>query len=101
MSLREGLAETLTVLRLQLSPTLIRTLRSTNPIESMIGRGRDVARNVKRYHNGSMALRWTVAGMAEAQKSFRRVLGHRDVPLLRTTLTNHVHAAVDKNIRAA
>ena len=100
-SLREGLPETLTVMRLGLSPTLTRTLRSTNPIESMIGRGRDVARNVKRYRTGEMALRWTAAGMSEAQKSFRRVQGFRDLPLLRAALHHHLDAAVAKDRRAA
>jgi hypothetical protein len=81
------------VARLQLRPTLTRTLRSTNSIESMIGRGRDVARNGKRYRTGEMALRWTAAGMAEAQKSFRRVQGYRDLPLLRAGVDPHVQAA--------
>jgi putative transposase len=56
-SLREGLAETLTVLRLGVPPTLARTLRSTNAIESMISICRDHARNVKRWRDGQMALR--------------------------------------------
>ena len=47
-SLREGMAETLTVLRLDVPPTLARTLRSTNAVESMISISRDHARNVKR-----------------------------------------------------
>ena len=67
-SLREGLAETLTVLRLDVPPTLARTLRSTNAIESMIGICRDHARNVKRWRDGQMALRWCAAGMVEASK---------------------------------
>ena len=46
-SLREGLAETLTVLRLGVPPTLARTLRSTNAIESMISVCRDHCVNVK------------------------------------------------------
>jgi putative transposase len=70
-SLREGMDETLTVLRLQVPPTLARTLRSTNPIESMISICRDHAVNVKNWKNGQMALRWCAAGMAEAAKQFR------------------------------
>lgn len=54
-SLREGLHETLTVLRLDVPPTLARTLRSTNAIESMISISRDHARNVKRWRDGQMA----------------------------------------------
>jgi transposase-like protein len=72
-SLREGLAETLTVLRLGVPPTLARTLRSTNAVESMISICRTHARNVKRWRDGQMALRWCAAGMIEAGKQFRKV----------------------------
>ncbi len=75
-SLREGLDETLTVLRLGVPPTLARTLRSINAIESMIGICRNHARNVKRWRDGQMALRWCAAGMVEARGQFRRVNGH-------------------------
>jgi putative transposase len=75
-SLREGLHETLTVLRLDVPPTLARTLRSTNAVESMISISRDHARNVKHWRDGQMALRWCAAGMVEASKQFRRVNGH-------------------------
>jgi transposase-like protein len=81
-SLREGLEETLTVTRLGVTGALKRTLASTNPIESMISRVRDTQRNVKRWRSGDMRLRWTAAGLAEAQTSFRRVKGHRDLPAL-------------------
>ena len=66
------MAETLTVLRLGVPPTLARTLRSTNAVESMISICRDHARNVKRWRDGQMALRWCAAGMVEASKQFRR-----------------------------
>ena len=85
-SLREGLAETLTVLRLGVPPTLARTLRSTNAVESMISICRDHSRNVKRWRDGQMALRWCAAGMVEASKQFRRVNGHLHLPALRTAL---------------
>ena len=65
-SLREGMAETLTVLRLGVPPTLARTLRSTNAVESMISICRTHAGNVKRWRDGQMALRWCAAGMVEA-----------------------------------
>jgi putative transposase len=65
-SLREGMAETLTILRLGVPPTLARTLRSTNPIESMIEICREHSKNVKRWRDGTMALRWCAAGMLEA-----------------------------------
>jgi len=82
-SLREGLEETLTVTRLGLSGTLLNTFKSTNPIESMISVARTVTGNVKRWRDGQMILRWTAAGVLEAEKQFRRVKGHRDLLLLR------------------
>jgi putative transposase len=85
-SLREGLTETLTVLRLGVPPTLARTLRSTNAIESMISICRDHATNVKNWQDGQMALRWCAAGMAEAGKQFRRVNGHLHLATLRAEL---------------
>jgi putative transposase len=85
-SLREGLAETLTVGRLGVPPTLARTLRSSNAIESMIEICRDHATNVKRWRDGTMALRWCAAGMGEAAKQFRRVNGHLHLPALRVAL---------------
>lgn len=93
-SLREGLAETLTVLRLEVPPTLARTLRSTNAIESMISICRDHARNVKRWRDGQMALRWCAAGMVEAGKQFRRVNGHLHLPKLRAALDAEITGTV-------
>src|SRR3954452_7901058 len=92
-SLREGLAETLTVLRLDVPPTLARTLRSTNAVESMISIARDHSSNVKRWRDGQMALRWCAAGMVEAGKQFRRVNGHLHLRPLRTALEQHVGTA--------
>jgi putative transposase len=89
-SLREGMAETLTVLRLSVPPTLARTLRSTNAIESMISICRDHSRNVKHWRNGQMALRWCAAGMVEASKQFRRVNGHLHLATLRSALERQV-----------
>jgi putative transposase len=85
-SLREGLAETLTIIRLGVPPTLARTLRSTNSIESMIAICRDHAANVKRWQDGQMVLRWMAAGMGEAAKQFRRVNGYLHLPALRSAL---------------
>ncbi len=98
-SLREGLAETLTVLRLGVSPTLARTLRSTNSIESMISIARDHSTNVKNWQNGNMALRWCAAGMIEASKQFRRVNGHLHLPALRVALDEHVAAQTVSAVR--
>ncbi len=91
-SLREGMAETLTVLRLDLPPTLARTLPSTNAIESMIGICRDHSRNVKRWRDGQIALRWCAAGMVEASSQFRRVNGPLHLAALRAALERHVAA---------
>jgi putative transposase len=93
-SLREGLAETLTIARLGVPPTLARTLRSTNSIESMIEICRDHAANVKRWQDGQMVLRWIAAGMGEAAKQFRRVNGHLHLVALRATLDQTTATAV-------
>jgi putative transposase len=81
-SLREGLEETLTVTRLGVRGALRRTLQSTNPCESMIETVRRTSRNVKRWQNGDMCLRWTAAGMLEAERQFRRVIGYPKLPTL-------------------
>jgi putative transposase len=86
VSLREGLAETLTIGRLGVPPTLARTLRSTNSVESMIEICRDHATNVKRWQDGQMVLRWMAAGMGEAATQFRRVNGYLYLPALRVAL---------------
>jgi putative transposase len=91
-SLREGMAETLTVLRLGVPPTLARTLRSTNAVESMISICRGHAKNVKRWRGGQMVLRWCAADMVEASSQFRRVNGHLHLSALRGSLKRHVAA---------
>jgi putative transposase len=81
-SLREGMEETLTLTRLGVSGNLKRTLESTNPCESMIEIVRHTQRNVKRWSSGEMALRWTAAGMLEAERQFRKIIGYRDLATL-------------------
>lgn len=105
-SLREGMAETLTILRLGVPPTLARTLHSTNPIESMIEISREHSRNVKRWRDGQMALRWCAAGMLEAGHQFRRVNGRLHLPKLRAALEAHFNRNVatachDETVNAA
>ena len=100
-SLREGLPETLTIARPSVPPTLARTLRSTNCIESMIEICRDHAANVKRWQDGQMVLRWIAAGMGEARKQFRRVNGHLHLPALRATLDATVPAVTPAKEDAA
>jgi transposase-like protein len=81
-SLREGMEETLTVTRLGITGKLKRTLQSTNPCESMIGTVRAIQRNVKNWSSGEMCLRWTAAGMLEAETRFRKVEGYRGLAQL-------------------
>ncbi len=81
-SLAEGLEETLTLTRLGIRGRLKKTLASTNPIESMIEIIRRTSRNVKRWQSGDMCLRWTAAGMLEAETQFRKVVGYTDLAKL-------------------
>jgi len=81
-SLREGLEETLTLTRLKIKGRLKLTLMSTNPIESMIEIVRRTSRNVKRWQSGDMCLRWTAAGMLEAEQQFRKIIGYADLAKL-------------------
>lgn len=89
-SLREGLEETVTVQRLGASARLRRTLGSTNPAESMIEIVRRIQRNVKRWQDGDMRLRWTAAGMLEAERQFRRIIGYRDLAKLAVAVEREV-----------
>jgi transposase-like protein len=89
-SLREGLDETLTVLSLGVRGSLARTLVSTNPIENLQGLLKQVVRNVKRWRGGSMALRWAVTGLMEAEKRFRRIKGYREMPQLLVALSSKI-----------
>jgi putative transposase len=88
-SILEGLDEMLTVIRLGLPLSLRRSLACTNIIENMISTIRRVCRNVKRWRDASMALRWTAAAMQEATKSFRRLKAHKQLPVLRAALAAH------------
>jgi putative transposase len=91
-SLREGMQETLTITRLGVTGRLKLTLQSTNPCESMIETVRRISRNVKRWQNGDMCLRWTAAGMLEAQQQFRRIIGHTDLAKLALAVERDVAA---------
>lgn len=88
-SIREGLEEMFTARRLGVTGTLLKTLMSTNPIESMISIGRTTTSNVKRWRDGEMRRRWCAAGMLEAEKSFRRVRGYKQMPALVAQLRAH------------
>ena len=99
-SLREGLEESLTVTRLGVTGALLRTLSCTNMIESMLSTVRHTQTNVKRWRDGDMRRRWTAAGMAEAQKSFRRVKGHRDLPKLQAAIRRELDPTPTKEAAA-
>jgi putative transposase len=88
-SLREGLADTLTLMRLGISGQIAKTLCSTNPCESMIEIVRYAQRNVKRWQDGDMRKRWTAAGMLVAEQQFRRIIGYRDLAKLVIAIERH------------
>jgi putative transposase len=90
-SLREGLEEMFTVARLGLDGRLVRTLTTSNPVESMISIARATNRNVTRWRDGQMVLRWTAAGMLNAERSFRRIKGYKQMPQLVAALKRHAH----------
>jgi putative transposase len=91
-SLREGLEETLTVVRLGVPGALRRTLATTNPIESALSVTRRVTARVTRWRDGDMRRRWCVAGLLRAESKFRRVKGHRGMTTLLKVLEGSVRA---------
>ena len=95
-SLREGLEEMFTVTRLGLDGSLARTLTTSNPIESMISIAKATNRNVTRWRDGQMVLRWTAAGMLNAERSFRRIKGYKQMPQLVAALKRHVHPGTER-----
>ena len=92
-SLREGLEDTLTLMRLGITGTLAQTLCSTNPCESMIEIVRYTQRNVKHWQDGDMRKRWTAAGMLVAEQQFRRIIGYRDLAKLVIAVERHTLVA--------
>ena len=87
--MREGLDDTLTLMRLGISGQLAKTLCSTNPCESMIEIVRYTQRNVKRWREGDMRKRWTAAGMLVAEQQFRRIIGYPDLAKLVIAIERH------------
>jgi putative transposase len=90
-SLREGLHDTLTLMRLAITGRLAKTLSSTNPCESMLEIVRYRQRNVKRWQDGDMRKRWTAAGMLVAEQQFRRIIGYRDLAKLVIAIERRHH----------
>jgi transposase-like protein len=85
-SLREGLEETLTVLKLELPARLRRLFATTNCIENLIGTVRHLTRNVKRWRDGTMIRRWVGLALGRAATRFRRIKGHAELATLATAL---------------
>jgi len=83
------LDETLTVMRMGLPENLERALSSTNLIENLFSRVREIGRRVRRWQSGTMVLRWSAAGVLEAERSFRKIAGYRAMPILVATLRAH------------
>ena len=81
-ALREGLDDTLTVIELNLPERLQLSLRTTNPIDNLIGSVRKVSRRVKRWRGGRMMLRWCGAAVLDAEQRFRRIRAYREMPKL-------------------
>jgi transposase-like protein len=96
-SLLEGLEEMFTVRRLGVGGRLATTLTNTNCIESMISIARTTTGNVKSWKDGSMKKRWVAAGMLEAERSFRRIRGCKDMPVLVDALRRHVETVTADN----
>jgi putative transposase len=106
-SLREGVEESLTVMRLGLPEQLERVLSSTNLIENLFSRVREIGHRVKHWQSGTMVLRWTAAGVLEAERGFRKVVGYRAMPTLvaalraRDTQLDRGHPGIDATGKAA
>ena len=90
-SLREGLDEMFTIARLGASATLRRSLTTTNAIESLISIARTTTTHVKNWRDGEMRRRWAAAGMLEAERSFRRIKGHRELPAFTKKIRAHIN----------
>lgn len=85
-SLREGLQEMFTINRLDLPASLRRCLGSTNLIDSTHSGVRQKMRRVTNWRSGQMALRWTAAAFLATEKSYRKILGHDQLWMLRAHL---------------
>jgi putative transposase len=81
-SLREGLEETLTVHKLEVTGLLRKALQTTNPIESCFSVSKTITGRVKRWRGDDMVQRWAVASLLRAEKKFRRVKGYKEIPKL-------------------
>ena len=86
----KGLDEMFTVNRLGLPKSLCRGLTTTNIIESSIGGVKGRRQRVKRWQGGAMVKRWAASSLVEAEKSFRKIMGYKDLWMLEAALKNDV-----------
>jgi len=100
-SLREGLEEMFTVRRLGVPDRLARSLSCTNAIESMISVVQNLCGRVKNWKDTRMVRRWVGVGMLEAQRSFRRVKGCKDMPLLVAAVRREVARRLSEDTTVA
>ena len=101
-SLKEGLDETLTVQGLGITGALYRTLRTTNPIENLNGSIAHYTRNVKRWKDGQMVLRWVASAFSDAAGRFRKLKGHSDMKSLLNALDQRTPLDLaDNELKAA
>ena len=100
-SLREGLQETLTLIHLGIDEALYRTFRTTNPIENLNGLIAHYTRNVKRWRDGQMVLRWVGTALHEAGRGFRAIRGYREMKRLTGALAQRVRSAFDVQSKVA
>jgi hypothetical protein len=77
---------------------LLPDARDTNPCESMIECVRRSSRNVKRWQSGEMCLRWTAAGMLEAERQFKRIIGYHDLAKLALAVERDLNPQPTKEV---
>jgi len=95
-SLREGMAEMFTITRLGLSASLARCLASTNVIESPHSGVRLRTRRVCYWRDGKMVLRWAAAALLATEKNFRRIMGYKDLWMLKAALGRNEASSKEK-----
>ncbi len=100
-SLLEGMEEMFTLNRLGLPPVLTRCLATTNIIESPNGGVRRRTRRVSRWRDGKMVLRWAASAFLSAEKSFRRIMGYKDLWTLEAALGRSKVTHIDKKKKVA
>jgi len=100
-SLEEGMEETLTVHKLRVPDQLRRTLCCTNVIESSFSIVETVCRNVKRWRDGDHIERWVGSGLLVAERQFRKVIGHKQIPLLLSSMASAVSKSIAKGAKVA